>query len=70
MLQVTNSSYEIINGCYNMNRNSAHLTDEKWIPSFKCHKFVQIKKNVKEMSRQFAPSEVFQCQIAIILEQN
>ena len=65
-----NSSCEIINGCYNMNSNSTHLADEEWIPSFKCHKFVQIKENVEEMPRQFAPSEVFQCQIFIILEQN
>jgi hypothetical protein len=47
-----------------------HLADEEWVPSFKCHEFVQIKENVEEMPRQFAPSEVFQCQIAIILEQD
>jgi len=70
VLQVTNSSCEIINGYYIMNRNSTYLADKEWIPSFKCHKFVQIKENVEEMPRQFAPSEVFQRQIAIILEQN
>jgi len=52
-----------------MSRNLTHLANEEWVPSFKGHKFVQVKENVEEMPRQFAPSEVFQCQIALILEQ-
>lgn len=46
------------------------MADEEWIPSFEGHEFIQIKENVEEMPRQLAPSEVFQCQIPIILEQN
>jgi len=52
-----------------MSRNLTHLANEERVPSFKSHKFVQVKENVEEMPRQFAPSEVFQCQIALILEQ-
>lgn len=54
---------------YHETMNLTHLANEEWVSSFKSHKFVQIKENVEEMPRQFAPSEVFQCQIALILGQ-
>lgn len=45
-----------------------HLTDQKWVTSFKGHELIQIEQDIENTSWEFTTFQVSQSYIALILQ--
>lgn len=47
-----------------------YLTNEERISGLKCHKLVEVEKNVEEVSGQFAMLQITECKLPLFLQHN